>query len=306
VGAGSNYVCSLPDATTLAIGDQFEIINASSEFIIVKNSGTAGNSWRILAPTEVYIATCTSTSSAAGDWNISVLNTGLNGYYSEFNDFNHTSSDTRYLKLGEYGVVAGSGLVTSYNYTSATKRNGGIYVGTGPTPVSSALYHWQQQNIRFGTCCAMLEIGGVSISSLSDGTNTFTADIGFGNIATSIAEHTAAALFRYDQTQSVNFLAVTANNGTPTQVATTALVVTGEDRGDLLNIVVNTAGTRADFYFNRALTYTTTTTVPTGYTPAVAPQIRLTRTVGTAISRGVLADWARLVTVNSSKQRGIF
>jgi hypothetical protein len=49
-GSGSNYVISLPAANTLAIGDQFEIINASSEFIIVKNSGTASSVFEFVAP----------------------------------------------------------------------------------------------------------------------------------------------------------------------------------------------------------------------------------------------------------------
>lgn len=67
-GSASGVPVVLPDATTLSVGDTWTIKNASSEFVVVQNSGTASSAFEFVAPRASIEIACSGKANAAGTW----------------------------------------------------------------------------------------------------------------------------------------------------------------------------------------------------------------------------------------------
>ena len=144
--------------------------------------------------------------------------------------------------------------------------------------------------LRFGLGAARFA-ARVRQLSLSDATNTHTQRVGFIDSVT--GEAVDGAFFRY--THSINlgrFQAVTRANSVETAVDTgiTAAVNT-TNRFDIL---VDAAGTSAEFRIDGALVATIATNIPTGAGRETGAGIMLLRSLGTASVTPVTADYVLL------------
>lgn len=100
-----------------------------------------------------------------------------------------------------------------------------------------------------------------AIHIVSDGTDTYTARMGFMDVFT--AEPTDGCYFRYTHgTNSGKWQAVTRSNGTET--ATDTGVTAVADTWGRFSIDVNAAGTSVAFSIDGAVVATNTTNIPTG------------------------------------------
>jgi len=100
----------------------------------------------------------------------------------------------------------------------------------------------------------------VRVSALSDGTNTYAVRVGFGDIATPAAINDGIC-FEYTSTVSANWYRTVYNAGTPNATDTT---VAASTTFQTLKIVINAAGTSAEFFINGVSVGTDASTFPTG------------------------------------------
>lgn len=124
----------------------------------------------------------------------------------------------------------------------------------------------------------------MGIPVLSNGTDEYITNFGFSD-ATTGADATDGVYFQYDRTNSVNWLAVTANNSTLTKlntgVAASTIAIGGFTK---FKIVVNAAGNNADFYISDVLRTNITTNIPIGAGRNTTAGCFMRKTVGTAAS----------------------
>jgi hypothetical protein len=85
-GSGSNATGSLPDATTLEVGREFVIVNAGTEFVPVKNHGTASSVDVAIYAGDSIVCTCIDNSSAAGTWVVTVASDYVSDAYAAIGD----------------------------------------------------------------------------------------------------------------------------------------------------------------------------------------------------------------------------
>ena len=150
-----------------------------------------------------------------------------------------------------------------------------------------------QNTIRLGLGRAYFACR-ISQRVLSDATTTYTERFGFLDNVT--AESSDGAFFRY--THSINggrFEAVCRSNGVETAVDT-GITVAGVTTYKL-EVVVNAAGTSAEFFVNGASVATITTNIPTAAGRETGCGIMLLRSVGTAASTPVSVDYVLLEQV---------
>lgn len=259
-GSGSNHVISLPDATTLLLGDRFEILNASSEFIIVKNSGTASSAWIQLMPGATMTATCSSIGSAAGTWVIAVDEPKDALIYD--NDFlaaygaNNTPIDIRCV------IGTGAGYyVTGEAYTSS---KGGELVqdlGADPAGYVNSFYLGQALTgttvLNKGKPFLFRQLS--SASALSDGTNTYSLAIGLYDKSNGDAITNCVAFI----TDADGDLIPTCMlSSTPTTIAAGAGKVGINGTYSDLMWICNSAATRVDFWSDKTYIGKIETNIP--------------------------------------------
>jgi hypothetical protein len=170
------------------------------------------------------------------------------------------------------GAYEGVGLLRMALGTVATNRC--HYTTTSLLSISMG-----QGITRFAT-----KIGFIT---LSDATNTYTMEVGFVNVLTSVPNF--SIMFRY--THSVNggrWEAICNNNGTITAVDTGIAASTGVMR--TFEIEVNAANTSVAFFIDGTLVATITTNIPAA-TVGFGAGITARRTVGTAAVNAIVADY---------------
>lgn len=165
--------------------------------------------------------------------------------------------DEKFTQVATGGGGAGSSVIDGEN------SHPGIYqLSTGTTSAGAA----GQRSALTG-----LKLGGgefrfvsiIRIPTLSDGTETFTVRVGFGDSGS--ADGTDAVFFRY--THSVNsgqWVLVARDNGSETTSNTSSAPVA--NTWYRMEIVINAAGTSASFYIDGAAVGSALTALPTGAT----------------------------------------
>jgi hypothetical protein len=138
--------------------------------------------------------------------------------------------------------------------TTTTGRCG-VHSTAASTTLSSTLY----------AGAGAISMGAkLNVSTLSDGTETFTVRCGGVGDANS-ADSTDGIYFRYTHTENGgDWTCVTRANSVETATDSTIAVVAGTNYW--LECVVNAAGTQVEFYINGVLRATHNTNVPTGTT----------------------------------------
>ncbi len=202
-----------------------------------------------------------------------------------FEDFNSGTSGTGSWRLSISGTNA-----FVYTELPTTLRPGVLKLQTGTTTtgragiVSSSGYG----EFLFGAGVYTIE-SEIYITTLSDGTDTYGLRFGFGDDAT--ADFTDGAYFEYLSTTSANWYMCTANNSTRTKTDTSTAVVAGAWLK--LKIVVNAAGTSAEYFINGVSAGTVTTNIPTTTGRETSAMYSIIKSAGTT-NRIFLIDWVWL------------
>lgn len=207
----------------------------------------------------------TATAHSSGDDVIHVLTAeGLgNAASGDMTRRIYWSDECNFRTAGQFyndgfvHVVSGTS-ANSISVTSTPGHPGIVGFSTGSTTTGRAALN--ATTIMF-LGLGRMRFGNISrVRDLSDGTNTFTAWMGWTNIFTS-ANPNPGIYFRY--THSVNsgkWQAVCANGGIETAVDTgVTATALGWNR---FEIDINAAGTEVKFYIDNVLVATITTDIP--------------------------------------------
>jgi hypothetical protein len=192
--------------------------------------------------------------------------------------------------VGDFGtLVSGTSAAVTFNTANSDNANPGVAQSTtGTTSTGRACNSYLEPvTIQFGTF-AWRSLGEFQIRNLSDGTETYTATIGFQDTFTS-GVSADGAYFRY--THSVNggrYECVTVSNSvsTVTDSGVTAIVNVWVS----YEIRVNAAGTSVEFYLNGSLVQTHTTNIPTGSARRTGHGHNIIKSLG-ATARLLLTDF---------------
>lgn len=192
----------------------------------------------------------------------------------------NNSSGTTNAQAGEQDAP---GILVCSTSTSATARAGLI------TNTSTA--------IRLGANESLVEMR-VRIPTVSDGTNTFTVRGGFMSDMGGDAPN--GVFWRYTHSvNSGNWQGVARNNNSETATNfSTAPVTSGWQR---LTIIVNAAGTSAEFFINGTSVGTVASNIPTASGRETAIGFSIIKTAGTT-ARTLLMDYI-CCAINFATQR---
>lgn len=210
------------------------------------------------------------------------VNTDRN--YFENNDFVWGALPSGFLSANS---GAGSGIGADTFGTDATERvAGSVSLATGTTTGGYALIYKGVNALIAGLGHFFRVRWRVGLQTLSNGTERYTAYVGFGdNIAA--GDHTDGCYFRYnDSVNSGRWEAVTAAAGVRTATNTTITAVTTYS---IFEVRINSAGTSVEFYIDDTLVATNTTNIPTS-TNAFGLMFKLEKSLGTT-SRSIHCDW---------------
>jgi hypothetical protein len=208
---------------------------------------------------------------------------GLKHYVTLGSDFGSVSNIAPF-----YSTVNGSGAALAAS-TATAGRVGVITASTGTTTSGYATLNTDPASIVLSNGAVRFRCD-IQLSALSDGTDTYTARFGLGDVATG-AEPTDGVYFRY--THSVNsgkWVCVTRSNGTETATNSTGAAVAATT-WLTLECEINAAGTSATFYANGVLQATNTTNIPTGAGRETGVQMSILKSAGTT---------ARLVSLDQA------
>lgn len=215
--------------------------------------------------------------------------------YEESTDFYEVIAGGDGFSYGNSG--AGSGIVTSdYGVNSTERALGVMSLNTGTTTTGAA-WLWKgggggPKNIMFGTS-NITWLWRSALSAVSDGTNTYSVTLGFGE-SSNAKDQTDGAYFTYTHSASSgNWECVTASGGTRT---TTNSGVAASTSYQQFRIAINDTGTQVLFYIDAALVATHTTNIPTTGTLFVG---NIVKTAGTT-SRVLYNDYYKLITTRNS------
>lgn len=263
-GDAINRTIALGNATTYPVGFTREISNASDEFIGVTNGDSSV--WERLPPNCTMTCILTSNGTSNGTWIASCTSIPMDFGFEEFDDFLQKVSKLGWNQDVSGGIVATAGAGSNFgqlqiatNGSSATDRAGarlaeiGYGVGSG-----------QAVGVEFDR---------VKFSQLSDGTDSYTADLGLGDSHTS--EHNDAVLMRHHQT-SGNWQLVTASGGSVSLSDTGISVTTAQTD---LRVEVSSDGSRVDCWIDRVHGTSSTSNIPAAGTCGPIQNIR--KTAGT-------------------------
>jgi hypothetical protein len=282
-GTGNNHQHSLPNATTLLKGWSREYVNASSEIVIIKNSGTASSVW--LLPSESVRVICTNTTTAEGTWHSLINKPDTRFQYDSVYDFNQGAAfglDNGWLATTG-GTPTGS---VNQGTVTGTFSIGRKQLLTGSAADGRACISFNGLNFLLGGMAHYMEVGGFSISALSGGSDIYYMDIGYGD-SFNAAEHADAVLLRYSSAINANWNLVTGTGGSMTVQDSGVPVTTSTG---IIRLGVSSNGRRLNAWFGSSYLGTITNGAAISH---LCPLIRIYKTEGTT-SRYINLDWIRV------------
>jgi SO2946-like, C-terminal domain len=197
------------------------------------------------------------------------------------NEWVHTSSGGTVEVYGS--VSAGVAPVYDTNVIGVL----GLSTGGGSTNTASTMCHDEAFCLGGGT---VLWFSRIQLSALSDGTDTYQVQIGFG-------DHSASAYddgIWFDYIHSANsgkWVCKTASNTTVTTLNTSTTAVAGQWVS--LAWVLNANATSVEFFINGVSQGTITTNIPSGVDRATGPRMRILKSAGTN-SRSLYCDYVEI------------
>jgi hypothetical protein len=216
---------------------------------------------------------------------LSNVDTGSMVFLSDF-----YVAETR-LTFGQFNAGGGLGSTTSaesFGVNGTENCLGVVSVGTSTSTAGGGVIYGNVGAITFGNGFAFVLKWRCALETLSDGTDTYTASVGFHDLVTS-GDAVDGAYFRYTHgTNSGKWEAVTRASSAETAADTgvTADVTTYH----IFEVRINSAGTSATFYIDGVLTNTIATNIPTSTTTFA---IKIEKTAGST-ARKFYADYVQL------------
>lgn len=298
-GSASNSPCELPAANSTATlsdgtvvtmrGRSFELVNASSEFIPVQNSGTASSLWDVLAPDESMIVTCTGTSTAAGTWKYQIYENKL-ANQTAFEDFLSAGGQVSGTSTSVGRVMVGTG-------SSHLIRNSMLYFVMGTDAGAGGYVNWQLfgydlTGTPFKQGRAGMFRAALTVNELSDETNTYSLRAGTLDNNAGTAP-TTGIYFETDADGDIVGI---------TQVSSTVTTVTGGGKIKLQASglfsdcawIRNSTGNRVDFYVDKALIGTSITNIMS-HTVGAMVGVQYDRSAGTTVNLQAGIDFAKFI-----------
>jgi hypothetical protein len=218
-------------------------------------------------------------------------------WYEQVDGF-RTSTDDGFVKSNSGTGSSAAAMTTSdiingwmygYNHSTGTTTNGYSYFAanvSGATGAVIALDNAYRYNAG----------AKVRLEDLSDGTNTYEAFFGFGEIVVGTASIVDGIYFRYLQTDSSGkWIAVTKSNSTKTESATDITVAADTD----YELEISVYNGSAYFYINKVLKSTISTNIPTGTARATSGPIGMILKSAGTTARNMYVDWAAFGTRNN-------
>lgn len=199
-------------------------------------------------------------------------------------DFLHTG-DAMSGGLQAQQSGAGSGL-SGAGSTLVTGRVGVVQASTGTDAAGRTCIVTLSPAFEFGQgrCRTRTD---ARLSALSDGTDTYTVRIGFGD--SFVGEHVDGAFFRYTHSVAAgNWECVTRSNDVET-ATDSGVAATASGALQVFEVEVNAAGTSAAFYINGVLVATHSTNIPIGNARQTGLVTGIIKSAGTT-SRGLFID----------------
>lgn len=196
------------------------------------------------------------------------------------------------------GAGSASGVGGTHGVDNTEKATGVAQLQTGTTTTGVAgLVSNPSNMLTFGFGFQYDLIFRAALSAASDGTDTYTARIGF--IDSQSGAPTDGAYFRYtDGINSGKWEAVTISNGAET-AEDTGIAGAADTSYHLFKIVVNAAGTQVDFYIDGVLTNDITTNVINSSARLTGCGALMVKSAGTT-SRIMYLDYADLVITRTT------
>lgn len=250
-----------------------------AQYLTLATNATLSNE-RVLTPMPPFSV---DDAGAGGAYTLGLLHPRRFGFLIESDFVEGAITSTPFTS-----TVSGTGAVNTMN-VPVTSRVGVMSLATGTTATGRATISTAVGTIALdaaGTQTHMLD-AGMNLSAASNGTNTYTALVGFGDVLTS-ATQTDGVFFRYTHTENAgNWSCVCRTAGIETSVNSGVAPSFVLTTFQAMRIEVNTSN--AYFYINGTLVGTVSTNIPsaTGY---FGHLIGMFKAVGVT-SRLMYVDW---------------
>jgi hypothetical protein len=259
-GTGVNHWFNTPSAASLTRAN-FVIRNWSSEFVGVKNSDST--LWLRVAPSQTAVVFLTAGGSAAGTWGAELSPIHPDYGFDNIEDFVWGVASFNNTKSGIYGAASGTGasavasaISAAGGPTTGTQGQGRIILGTNTD--SGAYFAFYNAALVAGQGMPLRFFSDRNYTSiLSDGTDNYVWDIGFGDLVTA-GDHNDGVWLRHDRSVSeTNWVSAVASGGASTIADTSVAIPAATSLFDV-NIEIASDSSRADMWVDRVLIATVT------------------------------------------------
>jgi uncharacterized ubiquitin-like protein YukD len=288
-GTVGGQVVSLPDATTLTVGEVYYLVNHSDPAIVIKdNSGVIQT--MIITTTELK-AILVDNSTTAGVWNLCTTDS-VYEQVDVYDDF--ISTVTTSNQIGSLGWVITTGTaayqtttgssfgVIRVNSSTANNGVGSLNLGTNLPILINNASTFMEMRMSFPS------VGGT-------GANQFSLHAGLLNattVTTPGTDPTVGIGFRFHGTAATagNIFGFAANTTVSTVDSGVQVVAGTWYKGSL---IINAAGTVAYFYLNNVFIGSINTNMPT--TQVMAPNIKVSAGSTNAAAKAVDLDFFEMI-----------
>ena len=177
-------------------------------------------------------------------------------------------------QIGAIGAAAG--VTTSVNSQNSTTRAMGVLqLSTGLVSNSVVTMHLGITSMLLGYAI-IIQHWRIAITTLSDGTNTYTIRMGLGDVV-GAGDFVDGAYFEYDSTLSANWRTCTSSNSSRTKNNSAVAVSDGDQWVDFR---IESDASQVRFYIENNLVDTITTNIPTGAGRDCGPMLKTQKLVG--------------------------
>jgi hypothetical protein len=261
------------------------IENVADTYTLPGSSDSALRAWDVVSNGTNWYVRGDRTSATVNDLDVLARypSYGLKHYSTLGSDFASVTALAPF-----YSTVSGAGAALAAS-TATAGRVGVITLGSGTTTTGYASLNTDPASIVLGNGAVRFRCD-IQLSALSDGTNTYTARFGLGDVATG-AEPVDGVYFRYvHSANSGNWVLVARANNVETGIVNSTIAVAATT-WTTLEIEINAAGTSCTYYVNGVLAGTTTATIPTGAGRETGVQMSILKSAG-IVSRLISLDQA--------------
>lgn len=209
---------------------------------------------------------------------------------------------THFLVAGTFNNGGGLGVTaasSTFGVDNTEKASGVVQLATGASTAGGSSLSSTTFQLTFGFGFEYNLIMRCALSALSDGTDTYSARIGFMDANDTIANILDGAYFRYTHgTNSGKWQAVTVSNGTETAEDTG---IAADTVFNTFKIIANSGATQIDFYINGVKTNDITTNIINSSARLTGEIMTIEKQAGST-SRLLYCDYITLSHTRSSSR----